>query len=47
MYERLLTDGVLLSGAAENWEIRRICLDQIPYICNELGIMTVQYLKVG
>ncbi|KAM3586633.1 hypothetical protein VKS41_001698 [Umbelopsis sp. WA50703] len=45
MYERLLTDGVLLSGAAENWEIRRICLDQIPYICNELGIMTVQYLK--
>ncbi|KAG2184944.1 hypothetical protein INT43_000857 [Umbelopsis isabellina] len=45
MCERLLTEGILLSGTAELWEIRRIGIEQIPFICNELGIMTVQYVK--
>lgn len=47
LYEKLLVEGLLLSQSSEMLDIQLINMKEIPPIFTELGIISVQYLKVG
>lgn len=47
LYEKLVVEGLLLGQSSEMLDIQLINMKEVPAIFSELGIISVQYLKVG